>query len=302
MKPKLQYWIDLDKVFFSPTFTRQTITGPERTVWILLPPRGCPVGCPYCSCRNLRSNIRPSEENSREFIDQISCWLRREHLPETVKISNAGNLFHGSEFGGRMEIHENFWNLLISVLSISPISKVEVETTIPDLASTQLATPHGITKQRFINFVQILRDAGKEPRAILVLEYASDLMVELGKSKPEDTQTATASAIEAGALALREGACEVIVNCQYVDPLNRWEAERDGIPFYLPNETDIHQVAKALLDCHLSGRIRISADAEPIIYGTLGPRLSPEFRHLIQQFNEAPDQRGFYQAHFTKSS
>lgn len=332
MKPKLQYWVDLDRVFFSPTFIRQATTGPERTAWILLPPSGCPVGCLYCSCRNLRSNLRPSEENSREFIDQISHWLKREYLPETIKISNAGNLFHGSEFGGRMEVHEIFWNLLPSVLSLSSISKVEVETTIPDLASLEPTTPYGIARQRFVSLVQILRDVGKEPRAILALEYVGDLLAELGKFTPEDIQAAiqlvkdlgigwlayvmlggrlqrrifsseeaTGSAIEAGNLALREGTREVIVNCQYVDPLNRWESERDGIPFYLPDETDILKVMKALLDHCQPGRIRISADAEPVTVGTISPDLSPQFRHLISQFNEAPDQQDFYQVHLTES-
>lgn len=102
---------------------------------------------------------------------------------------------------------------------------------------------------------------------------------------------------------LEHGAREVIINCQYVDPINQWEAQRDGIPFFIPSERDMIETLGLIVagmseigkdEVGAMPRVRIVPEPETTIADTVGPTTSPQFLRLISRFNNAPDQVAFF--------
>lgn len=124
------------------------------------------------------------------------------------------------------------------------------------------------------------------------------------KGRSLTSEEAVTSATDTALFGLKHGAREVIINSQYLDPINLWEQKRDGINFYVPTEKDMVDTLRFIvwspwLDKipKMKGetpRVRMTTDKEDVIEGTIGPDVSPAFRQLVSDFNNAPDQIAFF--------
>ena len=51
---KVEYTVDLSTVTVFNDELRQTVTGRENTLQLLIPPKGCGYGCDFCSVKHVR--------------------------------------------------------------------------------------------------------------------------------------------------------------------------------------------------------------------------------------------------------
>lgn len=114
-------------------------------------------------------------------------------------------------------------------------------------------------------------------------------------------QEAVYSAASTALFALKHGALDIVINCQYVDPINRADERRNGISYYIPSREDI-MTTVLLVTPHLdrNRRIRMCLDKEDIIEGTRGPadcdpNIDSGFKSLISGFNNAENQRQYFE-------
>jgi hypothetical protein len=116
------------------------------------------------------------------------------------------------------------------------------------------------------------------------------------------SEEAVSSAAHTVLFGLGHGAREVIVNSQYLDPINIWEQERDGVNYYMPTEKDMVEMLRLVVPWlkdlprvyGSTPRVRLTTDKEDLIVGTVGPDITEEFRQRIAAFNNSLDQERFF--------
>jgi hypothetical protein len=176
---KIQYTFPIDRVGVFAVKTRMTVTGPERTAFVLLPPRGCRYNCTFCSLRKIRNKFEVTSAHAQQTADELDVALARTGVLETIKLSNGGNSLSGSE-SHWPELHELFWELLPDILGHHPsIRAVEIEVRIDDLIHRQdcLQEEVGIRQRRILKLSQKLLAKNIRLRLILGLEYDPELIL-----------------------------------------------------------------------------------------------------------------------------
>lgn len=113
---------------------------------------------------------------------------------------------------------------------------------------------------------------------------------------PDEATQATAEVVKY-AFSRVDGLREVIINCQYLDPiLKNHENQAGHSLFYVPTQEDFQNlflmIQPTLKEAN-GKRIRISYEAEETIKDSEGPRLSEKFKNFCDRFNNAPDQYFF---------
>lgn len=341
--PDIEYSIDLDEVNVLGVQDRQTASGKERTMSLLVPPRGCKMKCDFCSPSHIANpNFPLTAEATEKVAIEVNNELRKNGGADVIKLFNAGNILWGSEFGQESgALHEHFWEVLPEILADSGLKAVEIEVRLDEFTDggnsdnpVSTNSRREIVRNRLVKLKSELEKVGISLRVILAIEYNADLAGEqkgtinkgtensikaisfldqhniewlgyamLGgrlKDKTIDRADGIKSAVETVEFGFQNGAREMIVNCQYLDPINRFEEERDQIPYYVPTKQDILEVLSRLAHkLNNSYRLRITVDKEEIIKGTLGaedydPAMDSEFMSFVEKFNNAPHQSAFY--------
>lgn len=343
---ELEFSFDLNKAQVLGSEIRETVDGTENTMFCYLPAEGCPNNCEFCSVKHIKAdNYEPSIEQSVLAAEKIRKFLTDNPITDTIKIFNAGNILHGTEFGERCEMHEYLWDKLPEVLAElrqsgqSEISNVEIEVRIDEIDPESNAAHRNEVAERLQKLALDLEAIGISLRVLLALEYIDeDIIKEQAKfARPEDYQatvsrtlnhlanievdalayamfggrkaeramngyeaiTATYNTIDF-ALSQENAPREVIVNWQYLDPIQQKREAEEGSLLYMPTEADAGNLLLLLWPKlkDYSGRIRISYAPEDTIVGTRGAELSESFTELLDNFNNAPDQYGFLSQYF----
>jgi len=341
--PAVEYTIDLDHVNNLGVENRETVTGSEKTAFILLPPRGCKMKCDFCSPSHIANPNYPLTAIAAEqAAEETAEAIRKAGAVNTVKLFNAGNILWGSEFGQSAgALHERYWEILPQLLAENDdVMAVEIEVRLDEFSSnlndelTGTDPKREIVRNRLLKLKNDLASVKKELRVILAIEYSSDVLANesgivnkgtensrnaisflrehgipwigyamLGgrlKDRTISPQEAVRSACRTANFGFEHHAREMVVNCQYLDPINRFEEERDGVPFCVPAKRDILSLLQTLAYGLTEGhRLRISLDKEDSIRGTMSaadydPAIDEEFKTFIREFNNAKDQQGFY--------
>ncbi len=347
-KPEIKYKYDLAKVNNLGIETRETATGQEQTMFILLCAKGCKMDCDHCSPKHLAApNIIISAEASAEMIEQIRPMLDENQHVDTLKLFNAGNILWGTEFGKAAALHEGFWDLLPILLSQYPEMKaVEIEARLDEFSEEivnpkiQSADKKTIVRERILKLKEGLKAVGKELRLILAPEYTDEFLEDQSKTVGKGLKSAEAainflrkneipwlgyamfggrlkdrpmlptealqSATETAKFIIDNGAREVIINCQYLDPINQHEERADGIKYFVPSKKSITRLMELLYYKRVimpGKRVRISIDKEDSIEGTIGaadlnPNIDAEFIQTVNEFNDVVDQRNYLENKF----
>ncbi len=183
-----------------------------------------------------------------------------------------------------------------SLRCILPLEYVESSIISQQSKFAQVFASEGKNKENCEQAISFIQQHGIE-----LLSYAM-----LGgrlKDRPLSEEEAIASAAHTTLFGLEHGAREVIINSQYLDPINLWEQERDSVKYYVPTERAMIGTLRLIvfgLD-KISKvqdripRVRLTTDKENVIEGTVGPDVSQEFRQLILDFNNALEQAAFFQ-------
>ncbi len=356
-KPEVTYTIDLNRANAGESEIRNTCTGPEKTMAVIVPPKGCGYRCDFCSIKNISNPGFPVSveeggvDAAQKVATEVSTILYEHRDVETLKLFNGGNILYGAERKGGGELNEAFWVELVEVLRRhKQIKAVEIEVRIDEFVGSGILrdgsqTPKGILRERLVWLNTQLKDMGKSLRCIFAFEYVESKIItqqskfshnfvveerknEYGeeaigfmkeheikwlsyamlggrlKDRSLTSEEAIASATTTALFGLKHGAREVIINSQYLDPVNLWEQKRDGVNFYVPTEKDMVDtigfivrglsLSKTLKMHGGKPRVRMTTDKEDVIEGTIGPDISPAFRQLVLDFNNAPDQLAFF--------
>lgn len=343
-KPEIKYNIDLNVVNNLGIEDRLTTSGPEKTMFILLPPRGCKMNCDFCSPKHVANpNFPLTAEASEQVAGESNKILFENSEVNTIKLFNAGNILWGTEYGQKAgALHEKYWELLPKIVSSYPnLKAVELEVRtdefIQDIANPEIQTVERkkIVTDRILKLNKDLKGVDKELRALLAIEYTSDIIsmqkgtLQKGTGQAEraigflkennipwlgyamlggrlndrslSSGEAVQSAVQTSLFCFDKGAREVVINCQYLDPINRWEEKVNGIKYYVPSEEDVRnlllQVRQSLSP---EKRIRITLDAEEAIVGTIGTEVSDEFHKLIDDLNNTENQQQYIEENFNK--
>lgn len=312
--------IDVNKPCVLGIEDRATITGLEKTMFVYVPGPGCRNDCLHCSIKHIRSSV---ETTFRPVVvvvaKKVIGMIKENSNIDTMKVFNGGNILRSSDWGKSAELHTDFWEALLMGLSgirhLIGLRALELEVSPTDLATEKVRSlvayiRRGLSKKHI------------ELRLILGLEYAEadgkDGIKFRGKDLMEDNLTyleengipylvyaMCGGGTHGGAFSSETAVCqtietiqyllgqkyqprEIIVNCQYTDPLMRQKASEIGRKLvYVPTEEDLK-----LILCHLRGilrpkspRIRFSYHAEDVIVGSEGPVLSKEFEKELDRFN-----------------
>ncbi len=177
-----KYTVDISETFTFFEQRRQTVTGPEDTLFVVLPVKGCSYNCEFCSLKHIKNpNLPVNEVESARILRETEERLATHADTDTVKFFNAGNTLYGSERGKAAELHEYFWEELSKLLEQhAKLKAVEVEVRVDEFydADFPLADKQGLVRQvlreRLVKLANELRERGKELRVILPLEYVSD--------------------------------------------------------------------------------------------------------------------------------
>lgn len=353
--PEVKYTVDLNRVNAGKSEIRETIDGPENTMVMLIPPKGCRYHCDFCSIKNIANPNFPvsTEEGgvdaAKKVAMEIDALLHENQEVETLKLFNAGNILYGTERKGSGELNEAFWAALVDVMGkYKNFAALEIEVRIdefigPGITKNGQLTPKGVLRERLAWLNTQMKGIDKKLRCILALEYieskiisqqskfpqafttedrggarceqAIDFMREheiewlsyamLGgrlKDRALNPEEATASAAHTALFGLEHGAREAIINSQYLDPINFWEQKRDGVNYFVPAEKNMVDTLRLIvsglgkipaINGHVP-RVRLTTDKEDVIEGAIGPDVSPAFRQLMLQFNNASDQLDFF--------
>lgn len=339
-RPVPEFTFDRNEIHCFEPEDRETITGPERTLSIIVPIHGCMYNCEFCTFKNMANPEHSfSPQAAEKTASDIDSKISGAQDIETLKLFNAGNILYGTEESvGHGEMHEHFWEVLPETLAKHPdVKALEIEVRVDEFSGSNggRAEQKKIILGRISSLAQALRSKEIELRVILPFEYIeSDFIKEqrkfpqvfigdqpkvnaekaihfceeqqipwlsyamLGgrlKDRPLTSDEAVASATHTALFALDHGTRECIINCQTVDPIMAWESKKTGVDYYLPTEDDLLEMIR-LISPRLSttSRIRISTEDEGLMEGTVAPNLSPDFKRLISDFNNAHDQKAFY--------
>lgn len=330
----VEYRFDLRHVNILEKADRMTVSGEEKTLTALLPPKGCSYNCDFCAIKHIHTDIRVNEETAKKQTQELDQLLKSERNIDTLKLFNAGNIIYGSEHGSAAEIHEYFWELLPGILKKHGVGVLEIEVRIDEFVDSGREKQKAIIRERITTLANDLHQLGIDLRIILALEYIADPILEKQKKFPKaflkGEQAARGQALRAiqflashnipwlgyamlgGRLhdrpltsvetilstvhtvrfGLEHGAREMIVNSLYLDPLQ----QREG-GYYMPTEADMRECIRLLSeDLMPDRRVRLTTDAENVIKGTIGPKISQEFRAYVNKWNNARDQKAFFLA------
>lgn len=366
-RPHLEYdpRYDLNRVSVLQDEERLTVDGPEKTLTVLAPPKGCKYNCDFCSIKHIKNeDFLVTPEAAEDVAQQINEVLQENPEADTVKLFNAGNVLYGTELGvTREEMHEHLWDVLPDSLP-EHVKALEIEVRVDEFVEarsnpTRNAMKH-ILQERLAVLAERLRERGKELRIILPLEYVdSGILGDQGKfpsaftnatdapkradqeaiafarehkipwlsyamlggrlhDRSLTSEEATNAAANTAVFALEQGSREVIINSQYVDPLDHWEEShnrsgqwKDPINYFVPSRQDMLRTLE-LIAPHLNEkkRVRLTVDKEDIVLGTEGPqeiydqqadeslKITSEFRTFIAEFNNAPDQKEYFEGRY----
>ncbi len=342
---ELEFSFDLDKPQLLGLEERMTIDGNENTMFCYLPAKGCPNNCEFCSVKHIKAeNFAPSIEQSIIASEKIRKYLNQHPETDTVKIFNAGNILHGTEFGERCEVNDYFWEKLPEVLAElkeqgSALGAVEIEVRLDELDPESSAPNKELISERLLDVSKNLNDLGIELRVLLALEYIDQEVIErqgkfpksqeykqsvnrvfnwLGEhhittlayamfggriaDRPMNGDEATMAAFNTIDFALSQTnpPREVIVNWQYLDPIQQEREKKEGKQLYMPTETDARNLLLLLWRklATNKNRVRISYQPEDTIVGTKGAELTKEFRTILDSFNSAANQQEFLTRYF----
>ena len=183
-KETIEFRYDLSAVNNLGVEGRQTITGQENTMFLLLPAVGCKMDCEHCSPKHLaHPDYRVTVESATEAVEQTREFLRQNDGVQTLKLFNAGNILWGSEFGKAAALHERYWDLLPEILIDYPdLLTIEIEVRLDEF-SEKIANPEiqtldkkQIVRDRLFTLNNNLKKIGKELRVILAPEYADNII------------------------------------------------------------------------------------------------------------------------------
>lgn len=313
----LEFAFDLNHAQILWKETRMTVSGIERTLFAYIPSPGCSTGrCPFCSLKHLRAEgYVPTAKKASEFAEKIACFVSVGSI-DTLKIFLAGNSLRDTE------LHPDFWRLLPGLLPAS-LKALELEVRVDDLATN-------FTQAKVLQIKQALEEKAINLRLILAYEYASPVVLDrTGKytafrhdikkavsflqvykieylvyamfgGRLGDRAMTANEAVESAAATIDFAfeldwePREVIVNCQYLDPVQQ-DMERQSTHqlLYVPSGADIIRLLNKVRPLLLEGkRVRISYAPEETILGTTGPDLTNGFKSKLDNFNRALDQSG----------
>jgi len=156
-----------------------------------------------------------------------------------------------------------------------------------------------------MNAIEVLKDHG--------IEYLGYAMLGgmLSKKDSEESMTEDCRLLSrewpltTSLFALENGSREIIVNTQYVDPIDQDKILKGEKDYYLPGAQDMSILIRETVNYLRTltdvpeerGRLRLITDAEELFEGTIGSPVPEEFRQLALEFNNAPDQVAFYDEH-----
>ena len=201
-KPEIEYKYDLSVVNNLGAENRETVSGQERTLFLLLPAPGCKMDCDHCSPKHLAcSDYQVTAKSAEDNIEQTR-EICKQNIVQTLKLFNAGNILWGSEFGRAAALHERYWELLPEILIDYPkITSVEIEVRLDEftdkIANQEIQTldKRQIVRERLLKLNTNLQKIGKQLRVILAPEYSDRVIVNQKGTVAKGTSNAEAAIV-----------------------------------------------------------------------------------------------------------